>query len=252
MDGMSLVIACHCLPFLKMSLWSLEKYSALKNELVIMLDLGAEPKDFTQKWLTEKGYSHHVSNLGDVYRTWNLGLSKATREVVCMIPQDFVYSPEWDINLLKHVTSKIAVLSVIINSQDGAFWGPRVVECNCGDPAKALKIQSGLQNWPRDFDLNKFLWKAEEVKRPNETDKWDWFEPFAINRETFLEAGGYCTNEPWPATQEQDTFNKLRNKGVNIIRSLDSVVYHFGSSGQMAKLISREEGWNYDPWTKYQ
>lgn len=249
MDGMSLIIACHCLPFLKMTLWSLEKYSALKNELVIMLDLGAEPRDYTEKWLRERGTPFYTSSFRDPYRTWNLGLTKATREVVCMVPQDLVYAPEWDVNLLKHVTPKTAVLSVVINPEDGAFWGPRVVECNCGDLAKAIRA---TQCWPRDFDLYKFLDKAEQVKRPNQTDQWEWFNPLAVNRETFLDAEGYCTGEPFPIVHEPETFNKLRNKGVSIVRSLDSVVYHFGSSGIMAKMISAEEGWNYDPWIKYQ
>ena len=255
MEGMGLILACHSLSFLKLALWSLEKFSLLDNELVIVVDRGAEPIDCTQEWLKSNNYLAYDVDFNDPYKTWDFGVEKATKDFVCIIPQDFVFSPGWDLHLAKHLTPKTGVLSVIINPDSGDYWGPRVVECNCCKPTCRRMGYQNIQCAPKDFDLYKFLRKAEEIKRPNETDDLDWFQPFAINRKIFIEIGGFyndcCNDKPWPELHEDCTFQKLRDNGIEIRRSLDSVVYHLGSSGIMAKSITAEEGWEYDPWKIY-
>lgn len=258
MEGMSIVITCahFSLMFLKMTLWSLEEFSALNNELVIVVDRGSKITDRTEEWLQSQGYAFHVVHFKDVYKAWDFGVQQATKNFVCMVPQDFVYSPEWDINLLKHVnpfsTSSryLAAWSFVIGPDSQDFWGPRILEYNCCKSGKEIFQHQGA---PNGFDLEKFLQKVEEIKRPNETDGLHWFQPFVVNRQIFLEIGGwynnFCRDEPWPYQHEECTLSKLRSLGVEIVRSLDSIVYHFGSSIRMN--INPQEAWEYNPWEIY-
>ena len=92
---------------LELFLRSLELNSHFKHELIIICDLFTSHQ--TYKVLQENKLWYYQINNCNYYKNCNEGAKLATREYLVFVQDDTVLSPNWDLNISKHLHKKMFI-----------------------------------------------------------------------------------------------------------------------------------------------
>lgn len=173
---------------------------------------------------------YYVNN---VYRAWNYAANQAKGEYILFINSDMAFSPNWYVNLEKHITDSTCVTSRLVESgrYPSGLYG---ITYNCGQFLK-------------DYDESKFLTYVDQIKQDHLHNS-GLFMPLLIKKEYFTRVGGYPEGN---ALKGSNIFNpviakkgqpctpgdhilmaKLKTINVHHKTSFDSITYHF-QNGEM-------------------
>ena len=166
----------------------------------------------TVDWSNEDPTDFYIDN---VYRAWNEGVTNATTQAVVMLNSDMFPADGWLDELLE-------------------AWRPRHRDTV---PTSLLvesgRVPSGMPEYvrdfgrtPEDFDKAKFLQYADSIKKPGQTEPGRLYMPILVDRQEFMDVGGYpeC-NPPW-TTGDKDLIRRYKAAGFDHVTALGSVVYH--------------------------
>ncbi|MHC4704714.1 MAG: glycosyltransferase family 2 protein [Planctomycetota bacterium] len=159
--------------------------------------------------------------LADVYRAWNFGVLQAKTELVLLMNSDMIGAKDWAGVLMSEWKPGRAVVS-------------RLVEPQKGHPINLVRNFGAFPN----VDLEGFSKYARKVRQEG-TVPGGLFSPMLIEREHFLEWGGFpegnvdisnkiTVNEPAHSGKGivgGDKFH-IKRIGAEHVTALDSIVYH--------------------------
>lgn len=215
---MSLIIPCHDdLLELKLLLRSIRENSYYhSHELVITAD---RPTREIVDYLVEHEPRFHVVDFGDYYLNSNYAATIGTSPILCFLTADCVVGWHWDRWLLEHSRPDNVVSCYTVTGKAGEaeFWQRRTLLHPCGVS-------------PEEFDMSAFLELTKELSSRNRglTDDAPWYIPLVVHRRLWWNVvGGWDTFERHPQAMDDWTFNRIRNAGIPILRTLETGVYHF-------------------------
>jgi glycosyltransferase involved in cell wall biosynthesis len=204
------------LAYLQLCVEGIRQNSALKKQIVVLLNEG---KEGTEEWLSQQSDIDYVmapTNIGICY-----GLNACRRLIksnyFVYMNDDMYPLPQWDRHLMERIQSldtKMFMLSAtMIEPHDTG--NPCVIVKDYGQDLESLKKEQLLS----DFEgFEKADWSGSSWP-PNvvHIDLWDL-------------VGGYSTEFSPGMYSDPDFCRKLYNAGVRIFQGIGkSRVYHFGS-----------------------
>lgn len=202
------------LEYLKLCIYSIEKNSKFKHEIIVHVNEG---KDGTTEYLKEKKirYTYSEYNVG-ICEGVNKASKLATTKYILYSHDDFYFCPEWDLamaNEIKKFTNNLFYLSGTMiekKSHKNSFL-------------------EELDYSPNNFQENKFLENYKSLKFYDfQGSTW---APHLIHKSIWDQVGG-LSEEFYPGTgSDPDLNKKLWDIGVRVFKGLaSSKVFHFGST----------------------
>jgi hypothetical protein len=159
-------------------------------------------------------------NLGP-YGSWNRGATLSCGEVLAFATDDQCFAPDWDINLVKHLTHSRILTCQLVEPGVIRVWKTNI-RYDCGDSAET-------------FDEKKFLKLVERRKRAALLEG-GFFIPLVMYRDTFFKLGMFPNLGDFvDANVPNDVLfvNKAKQLGIEFMRVGDSFSYHFQARSWM-------------------
>jgi GT2 family glycosyltransferase len=149
-----------------------------------------------------------------VYRAWNEGVLNAPTPWVIMLNSDMYGSDGWidELIAVKEQNWRTVPTSLLVESGRLPSGMPEYVQ-NCGQS-------------PDEFNHDAFLEYAAEIKQHHKLEPGRLYMPILINREEFLDVGGYPEGNPPGTTGDKDLIRRYKEAGYEHVTALGSVVYH--------------------------
>ena len=217
------------LPFLKQAYNSIRDNIKLQHEIVMLDDAST---DGTWEWMTEiykkdKNVIIHKNygpeRLGHTI-LYDEGVKMCTNEVFSIFHADMVASPNYVINMIKHLEKGKVVSATRIE--------PPL------HPPGPEKIVENLGMGVEEFNDKKFKHMVEkEEKWMDNKDKTTSgiFAPWMMYKEDFESIGGHDPLFAPMELEDSDIFNRMYLKGYELIQSRDAFVYHMTCRGSRFK-----------------
>lgn len=217
------------LPFLKQAYNSIRNNIELQHEIVMLDDAST---DGTWEWMTEiykkdKNVIIHKNygpeRLGHTI-LYDEGVKMCTNEVFSIFHADMVASPNYVINMIKHLEKGKVVSATRIE--------PPL------HPPGPEKIVENLGMGVEEFNDKKFKHMVEkEEKWMDNKDKTTSgiFAPWMMYKEDFESIGGHDPLFAPMELEDSDIFNRMYLKGYELIQSRDAFVYHMTCRGSRFK-----------------
>lgn len=217
------------LPFLKQAYNSIRDNIELQHEIVMLDDAST---DGTWEWMTEiykkdKNVIIHKNygpeRLGHTI-LYDEGIKMCTNEVFSIFHADMVASPNYVINMLKHL-------------ERGKVISATRIEPPLHPPGPE-KIVENLGMGVEEFNDKKFKHMVEkEEKWMDNKDKTTSgiFAPWMMYKDDFENIGGHDPLFAPMELEDSDIFNRMHLKGYELIQSRDAFVYHMTCRGSRFK-----------------
>ena len=217
------------LPFLKQAYNSIRDNIELQHEIVMLDDASS---DGTWEWMTEiykkdKNVIIHKNygpeRLGHTI-LYDEGVKMCTNEIFSIFHADMVASPNYVINMIKHLEKGKVVSATRIE--------PPL------HPPGPEKIVENLGMGVEEFNDKKFKHMVEkEEKWMDNKDKTTSgiFAPWMMYKEDFESIGGHDPLFAPMELEDSDIFNRMYLKGYELIQSRDAFVYHMTCRGSRFK-----------------
>ena len=217
------------LPFLKQAYNSIRDNIELQHEIVMLDDAST---DGTWEWMTEiykkdKNVIIHKNygpeRLGHTI-LYDEGVKMCTNEIFSIFHADMVASPNYVINMIKHLEKGKVVSATRIE--------PPL------HPPGPEKIVENLGMGVEEFNDKKFKHMVEkEEKWMDNKDKTTSgiFAPWMMYKEDFESIGGHDPLFAPMELEDSDIFNRMYLKGYELIQSRDAFVYHMTCRGSRFK-----------------
>ena len=217
------------LPFLKQAYNSIRDNIELQHEIVMLDDAST---DGTWEWMTEiykkdKNVIIHKNygpeRLGHTI-LYDEGVKMCTNEVFSIFHADMVASPNYVINMIKHL-------------ERGKVISATRIEPPLHPPGPE-KIVENLGMGVEEFNDKKFKHMVEkEEKWMDNKDKTTSgiFAPWMMYKEDFESIGGHDPLFAPMELEDSDIFNRMYLKGYELIQSRDAFVYHMTCRGSRFK-----------------
>lgn len=203
------------LPYLKLAIESIKKYSTYNHSIYVHVNEGI---DGTIEWLNDNGinYTHFKNNKG-VCEGTNLAAKLGNNSIVTYFNDDMVALPGWDIEIVNFINSlnddKFMLCSTPIE--------PIGNNINCIIKNYGIDVQS--------FNIDNILNDLPELKlqKSNMVSTWS---PLFIPRKLWDDVGGYSIEFEPGFGSDPDLCKKLYDVGCkNFIGVGKSLIYHFQS-----------------------
>ena len=209
-----LICSWNNLPYLKLCISSIKSNSAYEHNILIHLN---EYRDEEVKYLTEEGitFTKSEKNIGLCSGTNRL-LEHTCKEFICIFDDDMYALPNWDVPLVEYYRNandnKVWVSSFMIEPTPSIFKS--VIPRNYG---------SNINNFQQD----RLIKEHRSLNIPNDIVT-NSNAPLMINRELFIELGGYDTDFDPGVGAELGLAKRMYDAGCRDFVALkDSLVYHF-------------------------
>lgn len=200
------------LPYLRMCIESIRKYSSEEHQIIVHVNEGT---DGTLNWVREEGIDHtYTPRNAGVCISMNMMRSKVAADYMVFLNDDMYVLPGWDKALadeIKKLPNKMFFLSST-TIQPHTASGP-VIRADYGDS-------------PETFEEKRLLASYMDFKTP------DWagatLPPNIVHRDVWDMAGGYSVELSPGMYSDPDFTAKLWLCGVRYMKGLSaSRVYHF-------------------------
>lgn len=221
MDNVSVALTTfNNLPYLKLCIRNLLKYSLPETELLIHVDGST---DGTREWLTTEGLDFIWEKHQGIYHGFNEAISRASGEYIALFADDMVVSPNWDKNLLKHARKHRVLAARLVEPVFGSM-----------PPIK------DFGKTPDTFDEEAFLTYAKEIS-VDELVKWETVASNFFSRDLFREFGGYDENFTPYGLGDTDLLFRFKTTypDMEFLYCKSSIIYHFQAASK--KQFSEEE-----------
>jgi len=200
------------LPYLRLCIESIQKNSALKNEIIVHVNEGS---DGTREFLIAKGipFTYSTTNIG-ICRALNQGVAISHAPLICYLNDDMYCLPNWDAVLVektKTLNTKLFMLSGTMIEPRGT--NPCSAHANFGDSVETFREDALIHNF-----------KSLQVP--------DWYgscwPPNIMHREIWNQVGGMSEEFSPGMSSDNDLAMKFWMAGCRIFLGLgNSMVYHF-------------------------
>ena len=181
--------------------------------------------DNTHEWIheivkTDKNIKYFISNQSKTLSdTYNKAASISTKEYIILLHNDIILAPLFIENILKHINKNTIVSYTTIE--------PPIFTGHERDGKIIRDFGSNLLSFNNN-DLCDFVKEEQKNKQNQISQGWAWFS--AIDRELFLNTGGFDNLFSPMFCEDDDFYIRLKNKSVlKFIVSLDAICYHFVS-----------------------
>jgi GT2 family glycosyltransferase len=181
--------------------------------------------DNTHEWIyeiakTDKNIKYFISNQNKTLSdTYNKAASISTKEYIILLHNDIILAPLFIENILKHINKNTIVSYTTIE--------PPIFTGHERDGKIIRDFGSNLLSFNNN-DLCDFVKEEQKNKQNQISQGWAWFS--AIDRELFLETGGFDNLFSPMFCEDDDFYIRLKNKSIlKFIVSLDAICYHFVS-----------------------
>ena len=209
--GFSILIpSFNDLPYLKLLLESIRRFSEHDHEVVVVTDGST---DGTLEYLAGvAGIKHeHLEQNQGICLATNRAAALATREYLFLANSDMVVGPGWDSALLRHAAARTAVSATCIEPGLVTVATP-FHRRDCGTDAES-------------FSWEAFTAAVRELREDRVEDGVQY--PFLLARAAWEDVGGLDgAFSPGPFS-DPDLFYRLALNGVDFVRTRKSLLYHF-------------------------
>lgn len=156
-------------------------------------------------------------NIGGIYEAWNEAVLQARTEAVILLNSDMVPYDH-------------AIDALLEESAEG-------LKLPCGLLVENGRIPSGMPEYVKDFGANPDSFNPRGFREHAEglTSHLDWnpkepgrlFMPVLVNRQEFLDLGGYPAGNVGGISGDRILFEKYQKAGFEWVTRRDSIWYHF-------------------------
>lgn len=173
---------------------------------------GLQAADFD--WIDHRNDNPGEYYINRVYRAWNRGVLEARTQHVVMLNSDMWVADRWlDALVWAKKTDPMSVpTSLLVESGRIPSAMPETA-LDCGVS-------------PSTFDRTKFTRHAESIVRPGKVEPGRLYMPILVDRQEFLDIGGYPAGNPVGTTGDKDLIRRYRAAGFRHTTVMGSVVYH--------------------------
>lgn len=213
------------LPYLKLCVESIRKYSAFDHQIIVHVNEGT---DGTLEWVRNQGldYTYSTSNIG-VCMACNRMRSKVRTDYLFYLNDDMVVLPGWDVALAEEVSSlpdeKFFLSGTMIQPHNTLDVG---IVANFGDTVETFDEERLLREY-RSFPKND--WRGAT------------WPPNLLHRDVWDLVGGYSIEFSPGMYSDPDLTAKLWKVGVRHFKGLSACrVYHFETKS--THRVNRNDG----------
>ncbi len=176
MDGISIILCLRWDTDVAKIWYKLyQKYATLDNEIILILD---SPTWQTLQFCQENKLKYFLVETNNQYENWNFGAKQATKEFLMFTQEDHHLSPNFDVNILKHMNEK---------SWGGAFE----LHVTDSDPIRSCNGQHFCDEEDNILSFNTTKW--ENFVLPRYRDGITYGDPidYCIHKGTFEKILGF-------------------------------------------------------------
>lgn len=227
MTGISFIISTrYASEILEIQLKSLEYSKNLDNEFKIICD---NPSWQTLKLLYDRNLMHHkdyyIVSHGHLDQNLDWGVSKATKDYICLAPDDIVFCKDFDLLIsetMEDSKNRIVLPYYFVGNTSGVMFR------DYGFP-KLSYVAYGRQG--NGFDLDKFF--NEEIPSINYMFNYCGSSPVQImHKSVYEKIHGLTFCSPHAQGHEIEMITRAREKyDTEIIISEKAYFFHFGTIG---------------------
>ena len=147
-----------------------------------------------------------------VYRAWNAGVLEAPTQLVVMLNNDMWPAGMWLDELMRERRMKCVPTSLLVES--GHL------------PSAMPEHVMDFGKTPEEFDREGFRRHAIVQRKIGATEPGRLYMPILVDRQEFLDIGGYPEGNPPGTTGDKDLIRRYTEAGFKHVTALGSVVYH--------------------------
>lgn len=205
------------LRYLKGSINSIKENSTIEHDILVFVD---SDTDGTCNWLNANGikYLENKESIPTgIANAYNECIKAAKTEIVCAFHADMVMGKHFDVNLLKHLSSKRMVAATRIEPPLHPLGKEKIVE------------HFGM--YPEDFKKDAFDTYVKNLLITNkDMTTRGMFAPWICYKHDILEIGGMDSTLK-SYYEDSDLFQRMILNGMSMVQSWDALVYHFTCRG---------------------
>ena len=149
-----------------------------------------------------------------VYRAWNAGVLEAPTETVIMLNSDMAGSSYWIDELVDEKRMHPAHVPTSLLVESGRL------------PSGMPEHVHDFGMDPDSFDATGFSKHASRLRKINSREPGRLYMPILVERQEFLDLGGYPEGNPPGTTGDKDLIRRYSEAGMDHVTCLGSVVYH--------------------------
>lgn len=166
------------------------------------------------EWIDHRSDNPGEFYINRVYRAWNRGVREARTQQVVMLNSDMWPSPGW-LDALMDVKRRDAHM----------VPASLLVESGRLPSAMPEHVRNFGRN-PDEFDAEGFLTHAAALAESGLTEPGRLYMPILVDRQEFIDVGGYPEGNPTGTTGDKDLIRRYRAMGFRHVTAVGSVVYH--------------------------
>lgn len=171
-------------------------------------------QDADYDWIDHRNDNPGEYYINRVYRAWNRGVLEARTQYVVMLNSDMWPSANWldALAWAKKTEPKSVPTSLLVESGRIPSAMPETVR-NFGVT-------------PEMFDSAGFSAYADTIRVPGCYEPGRLYMPILVDRQEFLDIGGYPAGNPVGTTGDKDLIRRYKAAGFKHTTVMGSVVYH--------------------------
>lgn len=175
-------------------------------------EVRADPR-ITVNWQNEDPSEFYINR---VYRAWNEGVLNAATQMVVMLNSDMFPANRWldDLLAVRTIDSRTVPTSLLIESG-------RV-------PSAMPEHVRDFGKTPDEFQREAFHQHAKSITAaiPGLTEPGRLYMPILVDRQEFIDVGGYPEGNPPGTTGDKDLIRRYTEAGFKHVTALGSICYH--------------------------
>jgi GT2 family glycosyltransferase len=177
-------------------------------------DVIAGLQSATFPWIDHRSDNPGEYYINRVYRAWNRGVLESPTPLVCMVNSDMAPADYWldQLMFVKHREPMTVPTSLLVESG----------RLPSGMPEHVKSFGTN----PDDFDHKAFRAHALTIVKPGQTEPGRLYMPILVDRQEFIDIGGYPPLNPPGTTGDKDLIRRYKAAGFTHTTALGSVVYH--------------------------
>lgn len=186
-------------------------------------------KMYTENTVNKKLEIILIQGWTEPYECWNHYAKAARYEHICLLSDDVLVAPGWDVNMQKYLDDDSIVMQYCVE--------PGLI----GVASQNIKMNFGRKL--SEFKRKEFEDYAEKLAQEVPEVKYGemgWYQPVMMTKTFFFgKHGGYPTERPWPNPMDMLFWERAIAKGAKLVRAR-SFSYHFQNMSNPSEDYKRE------------